>query len=176
MSHEPVAALIEARTIHRGRVFTVRAERVRLPNDREVTLDVVRHAPSVIVVPMPDADHVVLIRQYRHPVSAWLWEVVAGSIDEGESPEEAARRECHEEIGLRPERLTGLGRFLPVPGYCDEEMHFFRAEGLHQPSEAAEADPDELIVAATVTLAEAREMVRRGEIRDLKTAMAVGLV
>lgn len=174
--HDPPATLIESRTLHRGPVFTVNADRVRLPNDRTVTLDVVRHAPSVVVVPMPDPDHVVLIRQYRYPVGEWLWEVVAGSIDEAEPAEDAARRECHEEIGLRPERVTRLGAFLPVPGYCDEEMHFFRAEGLHEPAEAAEADPDELIVAHTVTLAEARAMVQRGEIRDLKTAMAIGFL
>jgi ADP-ribose pyrophosphatase len=176
MPNEPVATLIESETVHRGRVFTVQADRVRLPNDRTVTLDVVRHAPSVVVVPMPDPGHVILIRQYRYPVDGWLWEVVAGSIDEGESPEQAARRECHEEIGLRPERLTPLGLFLPVPGYCDEQMHLFRAEGLHAPDEAAEADPDELIVPHTVTLAEAWDMVGRGEIRDLKTAMAIGML
>lgn len=176
MSSEPTATPIELRTLHRGRVFTVNAERVRLPNGREVTLDVVRHAPSVIVAPMPDPGHIVLIRQYRHPIGEWLWEVVAGSIDEGETPEEAARRECHEEIGLRPRRLTPLGTFLPVPGYCDERMHFFRAEDLHAPAEAAEADPDELIVPRTVTVAEARAMVGRGEITDLKTAMAIALL
>ncbi|MCU0255216.1 MAG: NUDIX hydrolase [Vicinamibacterales bacterium] len=176
MSSEPVATLLESRTLYRGRVFTVDTDRVRLPNDRTVALDVVRHAPSVVVVPMPDPGHIVLIRQYRHPVGEWLWEVVAGSIDEGESPEQAARRECHEEIGLLPGRVTRLGAFLPVPGYCDEQMHFFLAEGLHQPAERAEADPDELIVVHTVPLAEARAMVGRGEIRDLKTAMALELV
>ena len=176
MSTEPAGTLLATRLAHRGPVFSVHADRVRLPNAREVTLEVVRHAPSVIVAPMPDPGHLVLIRQYRHPVGAWLWEVVAGSIDEGESPEEAAGRECHEEIGRRPARVTPLGTFLPLPGYCDEVMHFFRADGLYVPREAAEADPDEVIVPHTVTLDEARAMVRRGEIADLKTAMLIGLL
>lgn len=173
---EPAAALLESRRRYEGRVFAVDADRVRLPNGREVTLDVVRHAPSVIVVPMAAPDRVILIRQYRYPVDGWLWEVVAGSIDDGESPEEAARRECHEEIGLRPDRLTSLGTFLPLPGYCDERMHFFRAEGLRAPAEAAAADPDEVIVPVTMSLAEALDLLRRGEIRDLKTALAIGLI
>lgn len=176
MTTEPVGTLIARRSLYRGRVFSVDAERVLLPNLREAALDVVRHAPSVIVVPMPDPHHVVLIRQYRHPVGAWLWEVVAGSIDQGETPEEAARRECHEEVGLRPERLVPLGSFFPVPGYCDERMHFYRAEDLRRPAEAAAADPDEVIVPRTVHVAEARALLARGEITDLKTAMAIAML
>ena len=176
MSHEPVPDLLQARTAFAGRVFSVSSDRVRLPNGREVTMDVVRHVPSVIVVPMSDADHVVLIRQYRYPVNAWLWEVPAGSVDPGEDPVAAARRECHEEIGLRPDTVTPLGRYLPTPGYCDEAMHLFKAEGLRAPDTAAEQDPDEMITTHTVTLAEAKAMVLRGEIADLKTAMALMLV
>ena len=176
MPHEPLPTVLEERTVFEGRVFTVNSDRVRLPNDRAVTMDVIRHAPSVIVVPMPDPEHVILIRQYRYPVNEWLWEVPAGSIDEGETPEEAARRECDEEIGLRPDRVTPLGQYLPTPGYCDELMHLFKAESLRTPETRAEADADEMITAHTVTLAEAKAMVQRGEIPDLKTAMALMLV
>lgn len=172
----PTGTLLSTRTIHDGRVFSVHADRVRLPNDRVADLEVVRHAPSVIVVPMPDPDHVILIRQYRHPVSAWLWEVPAGSVDAGEDAEAAAIRECHEEIGLVPARVTRLGEFLPTPGYCDEAMTFFRAEDLGQGGHPAAQDPDELIEVHTFTLAEALAMIRRGEMPDLKSAMAVTLV
>lgn len=176
MSAEPVAELVESRTVYTGRVFRVAVDRVRLPNDRTVDMDVVRHAPSVILVPMPDPDHVILIRQYRYAVGKWLWEVPAGSVDPGETPEQAARRECHEEIGLVPDRIQRIGAYLPTPGYCDEEMTFFKLEGLQLPTHAAEADPDELILPQTVTLAEARAMIARGQIPDMKSALALLLV
>ena len=88
-----------------------------MPNGREVTVDVVRHARSVVLLPMPEPGHIVLIRQYRYDVNRWLWEVPAGSVDPGEEPDEAARRECHEEIGQVPETIVRLGAFLPTPGY-----------------------------------------------------------
>ena len=176
MSDEPLATLIEQRQVFEGRVFTVHADRVRLPNGRDVQMDVVRHAPSVVLVPMPDPEHVILIRQYRYAVHQWLWEVPAGSIDPGEPVEEAVRRECHEEIGLRPDTVTPLGTFMPTPGICDEVMSLYKVEGLRVPEETAEADVDEMIVPHTVTLVEARAMVARGEIPDLKTAMALMLV
>ena len=175
-TNEPKATLLEGRTVFEGRVFTVSSDSVRLPNGRDVQMDVVRHEPSVVLVPMPDAEHVILIRQYRYAVDQWLWEVPAGSIDPGEAPEEAARRECHEEIGFRPDHVTPIGRFLPTPGICDELMNFYKVEGLRVPEEKAEADVDEMIVPYTVTLAEAKAMVLRGEIPDLKTAMALMMV
>jgi len=170
-----MATTIASRTVFEGRVFRVDQDRVRLPHGREATLDVVRHPPSAILVPMPDPDHVVLIRQYRYPVDRYLWELPAGTLDPGETPEEAAARECHEEIGLVPERVERLGSMYPTPGYCDEEMVFFRLTGLRQPTAPAALDPDEVIEPRVFTLAEARDMVRRGEIVDMKSAMGLML-
>lgn len=152
-----------------GRVFDVDRDRVRMRNGREVTIDVVRHPKSVILLPVPEPGRIVLIRQYRYAVNRWLWELPAGSVDKGEEPEAAARRECHEEIGLVPETVVRLGSMFPTPGYCDEEMLFFRLSGLAEPAHAAEADEDEDIEPQTFTIGEARDMVRRGEIVDMKT-------
>lgn len=159
-----------------GKVFDVERNRVRLPNGREVTLDVVRHPASVVIVPVPEPGHVILIRQFRYPVQRWLWEFPAGTTDEGETPEAAARRECHEEIALVPDTLVRLAAFYPTPGYCDEEMVFFRASGLNRTDEQAAVDEDEDIEPKTFTTAEAREMVRRGEIIDMKTVVGLGLI
>ena len=82
---------------------------------------------------MTDAGEVVLVRQYRHAIGRWAWELPAGSLKHGEDPEKAAIRECHEEIGLIPARMERLGAFFPTPGYCDEEMNFYRATGLRAP-------------------------------------------
>ena len=169
-------AVRSSRTAFAGRVMRIDVDRVVLPHGREADMEVVRHPPSVVLVPMPDPGHVVLIRQYRYPVDQWLWELPAGTLDPGEEAEAAARRECHEEIGLLPTSAEPLGRFLPTPGYCDEAMFFFKLTGLYQPEQPAEPDPDECIEPKVVTLDEARAMVRRGEIVDMKSAFALTLV
>lgn len=168
--------VIERERVHEGKVFCVDRERVRLPHGPTVTLDLVRHSPSAVIVPVPEPGHVILIRQYRHAVKRWLWEVPAGSVDEGESPEAAAKRECHEEIGQVPDTVVRLGALFPTPGYCDEEMIFFRVSGLADPTEAAAVDEDEHIEAKTFTLREARDMIRRGEIVDMKTVVALSMI
>jgi 8-oxo-dGTP pyrophosphatase MutT (NUDIX family) len=162
--------------VFEGAVFAVERDRVRLANGREVTLEVVRHPPSVVLIPVPDPGRIMMVRQYRHAVNRWLWELPAGSVDPGESPEQAARRECHEEIGLMPETLVRLGALLPTPGYCDEEMIFYRVSGLHTPDQPAEADEDEDIEVGTFELREARAMIRRGEILDMKTIAGLTLI
>ena len=98
------------------------------------------------------------------------------SVDKGESPEQAARRECHEEIGQVPETIVRLGAMYPTPGYCDEEMVFFRLSNLEEPTEAAAMDEDEDIEARTFELREARDMVRRGEITDMKTVAGLAMI
>jgi ADP-ribose pyrophosphatase len=162
--------------VHDGRIFKVSVDRVALANGREVDMEVVRHGSSVVLVPMPDPDHVVLIRQYRYAIDQWIWELPAGGIEPGETPEAAARRECHEEIGRLPERITPLMSLYPTPGFCDERMHLFRLDGLIVPATEAEADPDEQIEPRTFTLRAARDLVARGEIVDMKTVVGLQLV
>ena len=175
MSHE-TEDVISSERVFEGKVFEVYRERVKLPHGPTATVDVVRHPAAVVILPVPEPGHIVLIRQYRHAVRQWLWEVPAGSVDPGESPETAARRECHEEIGQVPETVVRLGALFPTPGYSDEEMIFFRVSGLTEPSEAAAVDEDEDIEARTFTLREARDMVRRGEITDMKTVVGLTMI
>jgi ADP-ribose pyrophosphatase len=164
------------RTVFQGRVFDVTVERVRLPNGLERDLEVVRHPASVVLIPMPDPGSVVLVRQYRHPVDAWLWELPAGTLEAGEAPEAAARRECEEETGFAPGQLERLGAFFPVPGYCDEQMIFYRLTGLTRPERPALPDEDEDLEVRTFPVEEVRRMVRRGEIADLKSALGLTFV
>ena len=159
-----------------GRVFDIDRDTVRMANGREVTVDVVRHPRSVVLLPIPAPGRIVLVRQFRYAVNKLLWELPAGSVDDGEQPEDAARRECHEEIGKVPDTVVRLASLLPTPGYCDEEMVFFRVSGLNIPSEAAAVDEDEDIEAREFALADAREMVRRGEIVDMKTVVGLSLI
>lgn len=161
---------------YEGRVFSVSVDRVRLPHGPEVSLEVVHHAPSVVLLPMPTATSVILVRQYRHAVQAWMWELPAGSVDPGETAEAAAVRECHEEVGLVPESCEHLGAFYPTPGYCTELMNFFRLGDLRSPSTPAEVDEDEHLLPKAFTFDEVDELIARGEIRDMKTVTGLSLV
>jgi ADP-ribose diphosphatase len=119
-----------------------------------------------------DADgRVALVRQYRYPVDERLWELPAGRLDAGETPEEAGRRELEEEIGRRPEGLERLCRFYTTPGFCDEAMHLFRASGLVVVP--ARPEDDERIEVGWFELAEALAMIDRGEIREAKTIIGL---
>ena len=168
--------LLNHERVYDGKVFDVDRDKVRMPNGRTVTVDVVRHPKSVVLIPVPEPGHVILIRQYRYAVNAFLWELPAGSVDEGESPEQAARRECHEEIGKVPATVVRMAAMFPTPGYCDEEMVFFRLSSLEEPTEAAALDEDEDIEAKAFELREAREMIRRGEITDMKTVAGLAMI
>jgi ADP-ribose pyrophosphatase len=164
--------------VFKGRVFAVEVEHARFPNGTEHEVQTVRHAPCVVLIPIRDDGRVVLIRQYRHSVKRDLWELPAGGIDQGETPEAAAERECEEEIGLVPGRVERIGGLFPSPGYCDEEMIFFRVSALRQPAPDSKHKPDEDedIEVHPVTVAEARQMAARGDIVDLKTAYALTLI
>jgi ADP-ribose pyrophosphatase len=170
------AETVHSERVYAGKVFNVERDRVTMPNGRTVTIDTVRHSKSVVILPVPEPGKIILIRQFRYPVNKFLWELPAGSVDEGELPEQAARRECHEEIGLVPQTIVRLTALYPTPGYCDEEMVFFRVSSLEKTGEQAHVDEDEDITAQVFELREAREMVRRGEIVDMKTVVALTLL
>ena len=164
--------------VYKGRVFFVEVHKVVLPNGHEAELAIVRHRPSVVLIPVQDDGRIVMIRQYRHALERDIWELPAGNVDEGESAEAAAARECEEEIGQVPAKVERLGSFYPTPGYCDEEMIFFRVSGLRPPAPDSthKPDEDEDIESRAMSAADAKAMVKRGEIIDLKTAYALTLI
>ena len=167
---------LSTETLFTGKVFSVESDRVRLPHGLEVVMQVVRHPAAVVLLPMPDPDHIVLVRQYRYVIDQWIWELPAGSVDPGETAEQAAVRECHEEIGEVPSQVDPLGAFYPTPGYCDELMIFYRLTGLLKPDHEAAPDEDEDIEARVFSLTAARQLVRDGDTHDMKTAFGLTLV
>ncbi len=171
----PQGRTLSRRTVFRGRVFTVDRERVRLPQGRTTTLDIVRHRGSVVLIPQPDWRHVTLIRQYRHAIGRWIWELPAGSLEAGESPAMGARRECAEEIGLSPRRVTRLAAYYPTPGFCDERMVFYRCEQLVAPTGHVEKDLDEEIRPRVFTIRDARRLIDRRQVVDMKTVVGLAL-
>ena len=123
------------------------------------------------------AGKLTLVRQYRYAVNAFLWELPAGSVDEGESPEEAARRECHEEIGLvpstdRPAWPRCIRRRATATRRCSSSG----SPAWRRPTSRRAVDEDEDIEVQVFDLRDVREMVRRGEIHDMKTIVALSLL
>jgi ADP-ribose pyrophosphatase len=165
-------------TVFTGRVFSVEAGTKTFPDGRSHVVQIVRHSPSIVLIPIEDHGRIVLIKQFRAPLDREIWEFPAGRVDEGESAEAAARRECEEEIGRVPRQLQRLGSFYPAPGFCDEQLIFFRAFDLQMPPRDSvhKPDEDEDIAARSMSITEARAMLERGEIVDLKTAYAVMLI
>jgi 8-oxo-dGTP pyrophosphatase MutT (NUDIX family) len=170
--------MLTSRLVYEGRIFDVTVERVRLPHGPEADLEIVRHDGSVVLIAIADDGRLLLVRQYRHAAGRYLWELPAGSLETGEDPDAAAARECHEELGLIPDRLERLLTLYPTPGFCTETMTYYRATRLRAPGPAdapAHLDEDESIEVGAFTVGEIRAMVARGEIADLKTVAALVL-
>jgi ADP-ribose pyrophosphatase len=165
------ARVLQHRRLYEGRVLSLDVDEVSEPGGVTGTREVVRQTGSVAALPVLDDGRLVLVRQYRYAVSAFVWELPAGRRDPSESPEAGARRELEEEVGLRAASLEPLSTFWTTPGFCDEVMHLFRATGLESIPPRPEAD--ERIEPGTFTLDEAMAMVARGEIREGKTLVAL---
>lgn len=161
-----------------GRVFSVVVESITTRKGGTMDVEIVRHPGSVVLIPMTDAGEIILVRQYRHAIGRSAWELPAGTLKPHEEPTRAAERECHEEIGLVPSTLEMLGGYFPTPGYCDEEMNFYKATGLREPreDETAEQDEDEDIEQRAFSVEQIRSMMRTGEIIDLKTVAGLALL
>lgn len=161
----------EHRRVYEGRVISLDVDEVDEPGGVRGTREVVRQAGSVAVLPVHGDGRIVLVRQYRYAVDAFVWELPAGRRDPPESPEDGASRELEEEVGLRAGALEPISTFWTTPGFCDEVMYLFRATELQ--TVPARPEADERIEQASFTLDEALAMVRSGEIREGKTLVAL---
>lgn len=170
----PTGIRLGGREIYRGRVLDLAVDRVRLPNGREMEVELIRHRGAAAVVPLVAAvggEEVLLVRQYRHATGGWLLEVPAGTLDGGEQPEICARREVEEETGHWAADLVELGWIWSSPGFCDEKIWLFLARGLEPTRQRLEAD--EVLAVERLGLAAAVRMAARGEIHDAKSVAAL---
>ena len=167
----PHARVRRHERVYEGKVIDLDVDEVEEPGGVHGRREIVRQSGSVAVLPVHRDGTVVLVRQYRYAVDAFVWELPAGRRDPGETPEEGARRELEEEAGLRAGTLEPPLVFWTTPGFCDEVMHLFRATDLE--TVPARPEADERIEAGTFTLETAFEMIRSGEIREGKTLVAL---
>ncbi len=164
----------ESTRIFQGKVVGLRVDTVRLPNGRLTTREIVEHGDSVAIVPLDAEGNVILVRQYRKPAERTLLEVPAGSVEEGEDPVAAVRRELVEETGYTASQIEPLASFYMTPGFCTELGHAFLATGLIPGK--AHPDFDENIQVVRVPLKEVRDIIRRGDIQDVKSIASLLLV
>jgi ADP-ribose pyrophosphatase len=163
-----MTAKVNRRTvIYEGRVFRLIRENVTLDNGVSTDLDYLEHPGAAAIVPLITTDEVVLIRQYRHALKRYIWEIPAGTLDPPEEAAACARRELAEETGYAAAEWHELGEITPVPGYSNERIHLFLASDLSPAQQ--ELDADEVLAIHRVTLAEALEMISGGDIQDAKS-------
>lgn len=163
--------VLSSKTIYRGPVFGVRQDRLIEPGGIRVTRDVVTHTGSVVVLPVFSDGRILLIRQYRHAVGCFLWELVAGRVESGESPLAGARRELLEETGFQARRYRRLMKVFPTPGFVSEWMVVYLATGLKHGT--ARPEEDERIVSRWFSLRQVEQLIRRGTLRDAKSIAAI---
>jgi ADP-ribose pyrophosphatase len=161
------ARVVRSKMIYQGPVFGVRRDELIEPGGVHTTREMITHSGSVVVLPVLPDGRVLLIRQYRHAARQFLWELVAGRMDEGESPRKSAARELIEETGYRAKSLRIFLDFFPTPGFLEEKMYILLAEGLTEG--VATPEEDEKIVGRAFTRKELEQMIQKRTIRDGKT-------
>jgi len=157
--------------IYDGRVINLRVDKVVTENGIQTTREVVEHRGAAAIVPFLDTRNIILVKQYRYPITSDLLEIPAGTLEPGESPDHCAKRELEEETGYRCGQLTKILECYIAPGYSTEKIHFYLARELVRSS--MNTEEDESISVQVTRIDEALEKIRRGEIRDAKTVCAL---
>ncbi|WP_305091503.1 NUDIX hydrolase [Prescottella sp. R16] len=156
---------VSSREVYSGAIVALRVDRVAMPGGREADREIVEHDGAVAVVVLDDADRLVLVRQYRHPLGRRLWELPAGLLDvPGEDPVDAARRELEEETGLAADHWSVLVDVALSPGFTDESVRVFVATGVREIGRPDAHDEEADLEIARFPLDEAVAMTLRGEI------------
>ncbi|GAB7519264.1 NUDIX hydrolase [Rhodococcus sp. C3V] len=154
-----------SKTVYTGAIIALRVDTVAMPGGQRADREVVEHHGAVAVVALDEHNNLVLIHQYRHPLGHRLWEIPAGLLDApGESPVEAAARELGEETGLGADRWSVLVDVALSPGFTDEAVRVFLAEGLHEVERDDPEHEEADLEISRVPLADAVDMALRGDI------------
>lgn len=159
--------------IRKGRVFDFYAENITLPNGVTMDMEIIRHPGAAAIVPVMEDDSVLLLKQYRHALGGFIWEIPAGTLNPNEDARRCAERELAEETGYAARHFERLAQITPLPAYSDERIHLFLATDLSKT--AQNLDEDELLFVHRVELRLALQMIAGGEIQDAKTIAGLHL-
>jgi ADP-ribose pyrophosphatase len=161
---------VSSQRVYTGKIVALDVDQVRFPDGEIGELEIIRHPGASAVVPFLDAGddpQVLLIRQYRYAADGYVYEIPAGRIDAGETPEQCALRELREETGYSAGHLRLLSSIYTTPGFIDEKIHLFLAEDLT--FGVVSQEPDEFVELNPMRLSQAVAMIRSGEIVDGKS-------
>ncbi|OCB93947.1 ADP-ribose diphosphatase [Bacillus amyloliquefaciens] len=159
--------------LYDGKVIDLYLEDVELPNGKTSKREIVKHPGAVAVLAVTEEGKIILVNQFRKPLERTIVEIPAGKLEKGEEPEHTALRELEEETGYTAETLTKITAFYTSPGFADEIVHLFLAEGLSPLKEKRELDEDEFVEVMQVTLDEAVKLTEERRVYDAKTAYAI---
>ncbi|HKJ33973.1 MAG TPA: NUDIX hydrolase [Balneolales bacterium] len=162
---------LNSRPVFSGRLLHVYKDTVELPNGEKTTREYIKHPGATAVLPVYQNGDVMLIKQFRYPLSQIFYEVPAGKIDAGEDPETTGIRELKEETGLVCNHLTYIGHFYPSIGYTDEIIHLYIAWSIEEKEN--NTDDDEFLIPVRIPFKETIQMVHRGEISDGKSIICL---
>jgi ADP-ribose pyrophosphatase len=162
---------ISSKSIFSGKILGLYHDMVRLPNGRMASREKITHPGAVAIVPVTFDNNILLVKQYRYPVSDITIEIPAGKLAPGENPQECAERELEEEIGAVGGKLKLLSSFYSTPGYCDEVLHLFIATDFQRSGN--NLDEDEFLEIVEVKMGESILWIKEGKIKDCKTISGI---
>ena len=164
--------ILGSKEIFRGRVFDVTVDTIR-EGDKTYQREIVHHPGSAVIIPLFEDGTTALVRQYRHPAVKYLLEAPAGTLNQGEVPEQGAARELEEELGYVAGCLEKLSEFFVSPGFCEEKMWVYFATDLRETQQQLEED--EIVEVVRIPFSQALSMITTGEIEDAKTIIGIML-
>lgn len=165
---------IEVKKIYDGKIIKLELQTVELCNKNNAEREIIRHKGGVAIIPITENHEIIMVRQFRKPFDEEVLEVPAGKIEKDEKPEICAIRELREETGFDADKITFMNVMYPSPGYTDEKIYIYKAEGLKEGD--LSLDDDEFLYVEKYTLKQAVEMVQTGVLKDAKTIIAIMLL
>jgi ADP-ribose pyrophosphatase len=157
----------EDQLIHQGKLIALHKERVDFPQGGHTFFDIVKHPGGAVIAAINEQDELCLVKQWRHALGQFIWELPAGCLEVGEPPLETAKRELEEEAGVKAEQWQDLGVISSSPGFSNELLYLFVARGIS--AGTLKLDDAEQLEAHWKPLSDVRLMARNGEIIDAKT-------
>lgn len=155
----------------KGKFLHFRQDEVVLPSGKKTVRDMVLHPGAVAVVALSAQKEIIMVRQYRYPIGQISYEIPAGKLEQGEEPLATAQRELEEETGFKAAKWELLTSFYTAPGFANEIIHLYLAQGLQESQ--VNPDPDEIIAFETITREQAYAKMKSGEIKDAKTIIGL---
>jgi len=165
---------VKDQRIYEGKIFDLYERTIKYPDGKIAKYDVLTHNGAAAIVPFDQDKNFWFIRQYRPAIDKYLLEIPAGLVEAGENPEDCAERETQEEIGYKPAKMTLLGEFYLAPGYSNEYMYMYLAEGLTK-SKLVEDHDEYIEKIVSIPIDEVKQKLHENFFKDVKTIVGLQL-